>query len=120
MSVTIEQSLKAIEDHDNWPYPIPDEAHSGYETDQDLIVAQLALGWEQFDVAMNPLIRRYEHDRTGVPPHELATIRLTVGLCGGAAPYVGRPFHYEWDYATDEAGRWVGGPTRIVYDEVES
>jgi hypothetical protein len=33
----------------------------------------------------------------------------------GRAPYVGRPFVYVWDVATDELGRHVAGDTRIQY-----
>jgi hypothetical protein len=35
--------------------------------------------------------------------------------CGGPAPYVGRPFVYEWFIAVDELGRALAGRARIVY-----
>jgi hypothetical protein len=33
----------------------------------------------------------------------------------GPAPYVGRPFVYLWDVAVDRLGRWIAGPSYIVY-----
>lgn len=43
---------------------------------------------------------------------------LTRRRCVGLAPYVGRPFRYEWDAAVDELGRWVAGPDRIVHHDL--
>lgn len=33
----------------------------------------------------------------------------------GPAPYVGRPFVYAWQYATDQLGRAIAGESRIAY-----
>lgn len=33
----------------------------------------------------------------------------------GLAPYVGRPFVYAWQFATDQLGRAIAGESRIVY-----
>lgn len=41
---------------------------------------------------------------------------LTRHRCGGPAPYVGRPFRYEWMVGIDELGRGVAGESRRVWD----
>lgn len=42
---------------------------------------------------------------------------LTKRKAAGLAPYVGRPFHYEWHVATDDLGRHIAGDSRIVYHD---
>lgn len=37
--------------------------------------------------------------------------------CAGPAPYIGRPFCYEWWAVVDDYGRGIGGESRIVYRE---
>lgn len=57
---------------------------------------------------------------TDDPDSEAVTIRQTIltrKRAAGPAPYVGRPFHYEWRYALDHVGRGIAGESRIVYDE---
>lgn len=45
---------------------------------------------------------------------------LTKRKCAGPAPYVGRPFHYVWFAAEDDAHRWVAGEARMewITDEI--
>ena len=45
--------------------------------------------------------------------HELLT--LTKQVAGGPAPYVGEPFMYRWNVATDQYGRSIAGEARIMY-----
>ena len=40
---------------------------------------------------------------------------LAVRKAVGPAPYVGQPFCYIWEVATDEHGRSVCGPATIAY-----
>lgn len=42
-----------------------------------------------------------------------ALLRKQIAV--GPAPYVGRPFLYEWNVATDQFGRSIAGESRIVY-----
>jgi hypothetical protein len=115
----LERSLASVRAHDAEPTPLPDDQHSAYAHQGDLIRMQIGLGWEQITVGSTHLLRHSDEEITGEKPHELQTYTLVVGLCGGLAPYVGRPFHYEWPYAVDSHRRWVGGTARIVYDEQE-
>jgi hypothetical protein len=43
------------------------------------------------------------------------TIILTRRRAFGLAPYVGRPFVYEWWFATDELSRGIAGESRMAY-----
>lgn len=110
-------NLETVREHDATPIPLPDDHHSAYAHQGDLIRMQIGLGWERITVGTTELLRHSDREITGVKPPELKTYNLIVGLCYGLAPYVGRPFHYEWHYAIDEHNRWVGGPDRIVYNE---
>lgn len=40
---------------------------------------------------------------------------LTRQRCVGLAPYVGKPFVYEWNAAVDELGRGIAGESHIEY-----
>jgi hypothetical protein len=40
---------------------------------------------------------------------------MTKRKCAGPAPYVGRPFRYEWWVGVDNLGRAIAGDARIVY-----
>lgn len=46
----------------------------------------------------------------------LDTIILTKQRAWGPAPWVGRPFHYEWNVAKDGLGRMIAGESHIVYE----
>jgi hypothetical protein len=45
------------------------------------------------------------------------TMRMTKRRAWGPAPWVGQPFHYEWNIGTDELGRHIAGESRIVYED---
>jgi hypothetical protein len=47
---------------------------------------------------------------------QLRTITMVRRRAVGAAPYVGRPFHYEWYVGVDDLGRCIAGESRIVYE----
>lgn len=49
-----------------------------------------------------------------------APVVLTRRRCAGTAPYVGRPFHYEWWAARDEYGRCIAGDVRRVEHHVRA
>lgn len=40
---------------------------------------------------------------------------LTKNIAAGPAPYVGEPFTYRWNVATDQLGRSIAGEARIHY-----
>lgn len=42
---------------------------------------------------------------------------MTKQRAWGPAPWVGRPFHYEWYVGTDDLGRQIAGESTIVYEE---
>lgn len=48
-------------------------------------------------------------------PTEQKCLLLTRQRAYGFAPYVGRPFVYVWNAASDQHGRWVAGERRIAY-----
>jgi hypothetical protein len=53
-------------------------------------------------------------------PIDMPTVkamRMSKQRAWGPAPWVGKPFHYEWFVGTDELGRRVAGESRIVYEE---
>jgi hypothetical protein len=114
----LELAMLLIREHDATPTPLPDDQHSAYFHQGDLIRHQMDdLRWPHFTVGTTELLRHSDQEITGVPAAELGTYTLSVGRCGGLAPYVGRPFHYEWLYAVDHFKRWVGGTAFMVYDE---
>lgn len=41
---------------------------------------------------------------------------LTKQRAWGPAPWVGKPFHYEWYVGTDDLGRHIAGESKIVYE----
>ena len=53
---------------------------------------------------------------TAVP--SFSTLTLTKQRAWGPAPWTGRPFHYEWNFATDALGRSIAGESRIVHDRM--
>ena len=50
-----------------------------------------------------------------IKPMELERLTLTKQKAAGPAPYVGEPFLYRWNVATDQYGRSVAGEAHIVY-----
>lgn len=46
----------------------------------------------------------------------MRTLHVTKRRAWGLAPWVGRPFHYEWYIGTDELGRHIAGESRIIYE----
>jgi len=59
-------------------------------------------------------LRSWSPDGPTVPA-TLRTRVLTRRLCQGGAPYVGRPFVYQWWAAVDELGRAIAGESWRVY-----
>lgn len=53
-------------------------------------------------------------------PTEQKCLLLTRQRAYGFAPYVGRPFVYVWNAASDQHGRWVAGERRIAYLDGQS
>ena len=61
-------------------------------------------------------LRSWSPDDVGpTVPATLRTRVLTRRLCQGAAPYVGRPFVYQWCAAVDDLGRAIAGESWRVY-----
>lgn len=62
-------------------------------------------------------VMRFRHFDPDVPitaaPKGESLLRKRIAI--GPAPYVGRPFLYEWYTATDQYGRSIAGESRIVY-----
>lgn len=44
-------------------------------------------------------------------------ITMTKRRAWGPAPWVGKPFHYEWYVGVDDLGRCIASDSRIVYEE---
>jgi hypothetical protein len=51
---------------------------------------------------------------------DLVPMTLIRCMAWGPAPYVGRPFVYVWQFATDELGRAVAGDSYIFYTDARS
>ena len=45
------------------------------------------------------------------PELPFTQITMNIQRAAGLAPYVGPPFIWMWDVATDNEGRWIAGPT---------
>lgn len=95
--------------------PMPLEWHPAYAG-----ITYLAEWLDSTDQAIRfPVIMgSYVEETDGyVQPPLPRTRTLTKQKCVGLAPYVGRPFLYEWHAACDELGRWIAGEARIRYVE---
>lgn len=60
------------------------------------------------------LIAAEEEFPVGSP--SVKVMRMSKQRAWGPAPWVGRPFHYEWFVGKDELGRMCAGESRIVYN----
>jgi hypothetical protein len=73
-----------------------------------------------FDRLLVPVSRRAryrEFNADGpITPVSRNHVELTKRVAFGPAPYVGEPFRYVWHAATDQYGRSIAGPSRVVYD----
>lgn len=58
---------------------------------------------------------RVDLDDYSTGPVELIELRLKKHKAIGWAPYVGEPFVYAWNFATDQYGRVIAGESRIKY-----
>lgn len=63
------------------------------------------------------LVEFREGDALLDAPRDLSLERLTLtkNIAAGPAPYVGEPFCYRWNIATDQLGRSIAGEARIQY-----
>lgn len=52
-------------------------------------------------------------EAASVIPHKIRSTCLMRHRAFGLAPYVGRPFRYEWFFADDELGRTIAGDVRV-------
>lgn len=98
--------------------PAPLEWHPYYRRPEFMWL----LDWLHFvpgyprDVVEVPyMVHERGMETTGGPDLRLRTRRLVRVRCAGPAPFVGRPFYYEWFAARDEHGRWVAGESSIDY-----
>lgn len=101
--------------------PTPDQWHEDYEDrhDADKLRAWLnGRGVEYFHlVEVEPVPYVFSLDPPAIESCTMTRITLERQVARGWAPYVGRPFHYEWPCAIDERGRAIAGRARIIYDE---
>lgn len=104
------------------PVPMPLEWHPAYTDMVDLLLDWIE-GRGQFadrHVIKYPkptrpaAVAMSAYDTVPIEPLP-RPLTLTKHKCAGAAPYVGRPFRYEWWAAEDDAHRWIAGDARIVY-----
>ena len=85
--------LDWLEERGGYPYP----------THQIRLSIRQPIRFTVYDPAA-PLEPELGHRRVRV---------LTKDRAIRAAPYVGRPFRYEWFYAVDDLGRAIGGELRV-------
>lgn len=68
----------------------------------------------QFPILKPLRFKPYDPDAP-IVPDEIRAHTLTKQRARGLAPYVGRPFMYCWNVATDELGRTIAGEAQIRY-----
>ena len=99
--------------------PMPNEVHPAYADKPELL--DFVEGRGRFagsDLKIPQLTRPTVTDRpedeypTSIAPRAMT---MTRHRCAGPAPYVGRPFRYEWWVGIDDAKRAIAGEARIVY-----
>lgn len=113
-----ERSLAAISAQGSGKPPAPLEFHPFYRAHTWLLDWLNGVTFVGQHVIEVPRPARWtpfaETDPTAfeLPPDNL---RLTRQTAWGRAPYVGNPFVYTWQVASDQYGRWVAGERTVQY-----
>ena len=98
--------------------PMPLEWHPAYADKTYLIDWLSGVGpYADRDIIYIPIITPMDFTNTTPVVARTRTRTLHRLRCWGLAPYVGRPFHYEWWAAVDELGRAIAGDSVIKYEE---
>lgn len=103
--------------------PMPLEWHPAYQDRPWLLdwVEGRAPGYPRDQIVL-PVLRKlrlatFDAISDAIPSMDTAVKTMTMRRerCHGFAPYVGRPFVYEWWVGIDDLGRMIAGEARIEY-----
>jgi len=120
MPKMVEDGLKQILAREKPAVPSPRDWHPAYADKTYLVewlngVGPYAKMWD-IQLAIVPRLNAmFTEVESPVAAPSFKTRLLHRQTCRGPAPYVGRPFVYEWFAAVDELGRAIAGESHIEY-----
>ena len=96
--------------------PMPNEVHPAYTHMSEQIISWLENTTDNhlvLSVANTSLAKPIDYDEISTVNVKQKVLRRVV--CGGFAPYVGKPFVYKWYACIDEFNRVICTDSKIEY-----